>query len=460
MRILSFYLLFLLGSLQAASQQREQRLITAEQNYAMNCPGIVMVQAVFSATVYVNRLEINEGRFDKLVDSVKRLDTTGRLMSPGQKLDIVVKALSRNPLRYFTSGREYFRQAHRVQSTGTGFVVTGDGYVITNCHIIDRDSAFLRNKFIQSTFQEVTEANINALEFSWAMRLNDEQRSLLNEAYGTIYSQVSSMILFDLKKEFFVIYRADSDSGIYSVKKQASVIIKGQAMPGKDVAILKIPDIENLPTVMLSNDTLVRIGTEVFVLGYPEPVNTNTFLASETILEPTLTSGIVSAIKKSIGRWPVIQMDAIITHGSSGSPVVNDKGEVIGLATFGSLDQGGSALASGYNFAIPVSVVNEFIRAVRLEPEQSRATRYFNQGLDHFYQQFYRKARERFEETANLNPHYPQLQFYLEQCRERIEGGADRQTPPRMYVFWVMIVIAVLTSGYLFLKKRREKLIR
>ena len=60
--------------------------ITAEHNYARNSPGIVMVQAVFSATVYVNRVEINERMFDKLVDSVKRLDTTGTLMSPGQSL--------------------------------------------------------------------------------------------------------------------------------------------------------------------------------------------------------------------------------------------------------------------------------------------------------------------------------------------------------------------------------------
>ena len=449
---------FLLVICCAMSQKKAYtQTIIAEHNYARNCPGIVMVQAVFSATVYVNRLEINERMFDKLVDSVKRLDTTGTLMSPGQKLDIVVKALYKSPFRFFSAGDEYFRQAHRVQSNGTGFLVTGDGYLITNCHIIDRDSLFIRNKFIQSTFREVTEANINALQSSWAMKLTDQQKSLLNDAYGLVYSQVSSMILFDLKKEFFALYRAENEHESYTVKKPARVILKGQAMPGKDVAILKIDDAKNLPTLTLSRDSLTRIGTQVFVFGYPEPVSTNAFLASDASMEPSLTAGIVSAIKKSIGGWPVIQMDAMISHGSSGSPVCNDKGEVIGLATFGSLDQGGGTLASGFNFSIPVPVIREFISAAGLHPEPSDATIYFNQGLQYFYQQYFRKAKDQFLEAQRLNESYPQVHFFIQQCNARIDGGSDKQSPPRKYVFWIMIVIAVLTVGYLFLKMHRER---
>ena len=314
-----------------------------------------MVQAVFSATVYVNKVEMNEKRFDRLVDSVKTLDTTGNILSPGQKLDIVVKALYKSPLRFFSGGTDYFRQVHRVQSSGTGFFITGDGYIVTNCHVIDRDSAFIRSKFILSTYQAVTEANINALQSSWAMTLSDEQRNLLYNAYAQIYSQVSSMILFDLKKEVYVLYRADTTGRrlLYTKKKIAKVIRKGRPMPGKDVALLKIEGEKNLPTLSFSNDSIV-IGTQVLVFGYPDPATSNPFLATEAGIDPTLTTGIVSAIKKSIGGWPVIQMDALISHGSSGSPLCNDKGEVIGFADFGSHDQG-SILVSGFNFAIPVS---------------------------------------------------------------------------------------------------------
>ncbi len=431
--------------------------VTPEHNYARNSPGIVMVQAVFSATVYVNQVRMNERVFDKLVDSVRRLDTTGTILTPGQKLDLVVKALYKTPFRFFSAGDDYFRQAHRVQSTGTGFLVTADGYIVTNCHIIDRDSSFIRNKFILETFQEVTRANINSLQSSWAMTLTDQQRDLLYNAYGLIYSQLSEMILFDLKKEVFVLYRADMENGTTTAKKQARVVVKGKAMPGKDVAILKIENAHDLPVLTFSKDTITRIGTQVFVLGYPEPATANTFLASEASIDPTLTSGIVSAVKKSVGGWPVIQMDAMISHGSSGSPVCNDKGEVIGLATFGSFEQGSSLLVSGFNFAIPVSVVKEYIDSAKLIPAEGEATRFFNEGLGLFYQQFYRKALNKFERVEKLNNQYPQLHFYLQQCHLKIDRGADRQSPPRQYVFWMMALIAFMTLAYIVYKIRKRK---
>ena len=429
--------------------------LSPEFNYARNRPGIVMVQAIFSATVHVNRLEMNERMFDKLVDSVKTLDTTGNILTPGQKLDLVVKSLYKAPLRYFSRTAEYFKQVHRVQATGTGFLVTSDGYLVTNCHIIDRDSAFIRNKFILSTYQEVTESNINALESSWAMTLTDQQRTMLYDAYSLIYSQVSSMILFDLKKEIYVLYRTDGDLSV--VKEKAVVIQKGQSMPGKDVAILKIMHGKNLPTLTISDDSIVRIGAQVLVLGYPEPASSNIFLATEESIEPTLTAGVVSAIKKSVGGWPVIQMDAIISHGSSGSPVCNDKGEVIGLVTFGSREQTGTNLASGFNFAIPVSVVNEFLHAAGVRPTPGKLTQIFNQGLDLYFQEYFRKALRKFEEIKRLNKDYPQLDFYIAECKAKMAGGGDKQPPAYKMVLWIIFISALALGLYLLARFRRGR---
>ncbi|MBK5272570.1 MAG: trypsin-like peptidase domain-containing protein, partial [Bacteroidia bacterium] len=345
------------------------------------------------------------------------------------------------------------RQVHRVESTGSGFIVSGDGYIVTNCHVIDRDSAFIRSKFILSTFREVTETNINSLQSSWAMTLSDEQRNLLYNAYGLIYSQVSSMILFDLKKEVYVLYRGDKENGeTETIRKQAIVVRKGSPMPGKDVAILKIEDGTNLPTLAFSKDSIARIGTQVLVFGYPEPVTSNSFLAKEASIDPTLTAGILSAIKESVGGWPVIQMDALISHGSSGSPVCNDKGEVIGLTTFGSLEEGSNSLVSGFNFAIPVSVVKEYIDSSGL----SEASVLFNEGLDLYYGQFFSKALSKFNKVKKLNNRFPQLTFYINECSNKISRGNDKHTAPRKYVLWIMLIIAALTGGYLFFIKKQK----
>lgn len=432
------------------------QVITAEQNYAGNSPGIAMVQTVFAATVYVNKVEINQDRFDKLVDSVRQLDATGNLLPAEAKLDIVVKSLSNNPNRYFSATTAYFRQNHRIIAAGTGFFVTEDGYLVTNCHIIDRDSSFIRRKFIQTTYQDVTDANIRSLEEAWEMTLTDEQRDLLNNAYSVLYAQVSSMIIFDLNKEIFVQYRANSNGIDLPVRRRpARVVIKGKAMPGKDVAILKIDSVNQMPTLQLSRDSLARIGEPVLVYGYPAPVTSNFYLARETNMEPTLTAGLVSAIKKSIGGWPVIQMDAMITHGSSGSPVCNNRGQVVGLATFGSIDLAASNLASGFNFSIPGYMIRQFLDSVDVVPMASDATRSYNRALDYFYQGYYSKALRRFEVVKRLNPDYPELSVFLDECHRRIDAGADREAVSRHYMFRIFAILLVAGGLFIYYRWRR-----
>jgi serine protease Do len=434
------------------------QVITAEHNYARNSPGVAMVQTVFSATVYVNKVEMNQKRFRQLVDSVKKLDTTGTMLSAEQKLDIVVKALYKNPFRFFSATTEYLSQEHRILSNGTGFFITGDGYFITNCHVIDRDSAFIRQQFIMSTFKEVTDANILSLQSSWAMNLSEEQRNLLYNSYSLIYSQLSSMILFDLKKDIYIIYRADNGKNKpFRIKKLARLVKKGRRMPGKDVAILKVEGVKNLSTLAVSKDSTIGIGERILVFGYPEPATSNAYLAPESNSEPTLTAGIVSSIKQSIGGWPVIQMDALISHGSSGSPVCNEKGAVIGLATFGSLEQNSGNLASGYNFAIPVSVIREFLDSARVQPKLSEASLIYNEGLEFFYNAFYTKALKKFEKVNKINGNYPQLNYYSTLCSQKIEAGEDRESFIQRNFFRIIMLILIIAGIYVYYRWQSSK---
>jgi len=438
----------------------QAQVISIEENYARNAPGIAMIQTIHSATVYVNKVTVNESRFNQLVDSIQKLDPGSGLFSAEQKLDMVVKALYKSPVRFFSRTDEYFRQQHRILSNGTGFFVTGDGYVITNCHVIERDSSFIRRKFILSTFQEVTENNIRALEASWQMTLNAEQRNLLYDVYGFIYSKISPVKLFDLRQELFVMYRIDNGSGgMARIKKPAKVVVKGKPMPGKDVAILKIDDVSNLPVLRISKELNPRIGSRVLVLGFPEPAGNNAFLASESATEPTLTQGVISAIKKSIGGWPVLQMDALIAHGSSGSPVFDDRGEVIGLATFGSLEQTTGNLASGFNFAIPLAVIGEFIDSAGITPRISQASIAYNQGLQFFYTAYYRKALTKFNEALRLNGNYPQIRSLIRQAEKKIATGDDRQSFLEKNFFRIIAIFLVMAGIYVFYRQRRQTLL-
>ena len=119
-----------------------------------------------------------------------------------------------------------------------------------------------------------------------------------------------------------------------------------------DVAVIKI-DGGNFPTVSLGNDVASRIGEWVLAIGNPLG------------LENTVTAGIISAKGRSLADLmnpngenkyaitDLIQTDAAINPGNSGGPLVNARGEVIGINSAIASPTGYNA---GYGFAIPITL--------------------------------------------------------------------------------------------------------
>jgi serine protease Do len=431
--------------------------LSPEENYALNRPGVVMIKTVFSASVYVNKMKINNKRFNLLVDSIQRIDTNGIIFTPEQKLDIVLREMNNNPARFFKATFDYIKQIEEITATGTGFFITGDGYVATNSHLIDRDNAFIRRHFILTAFQQITDASIAALEVSWATTFTEQQRSLLYNTYASVYSRLFSMVLNDLKKNIYVVYRRDTaNHATISETKRASVVIKGMPMPGKDVAILKIDSDAEVPTLKISAEKLPQVGEQLYVYGYPAPVTNNDFVAAESAIEPTFTTGIVSAIKNSVNGWPVIQTDANINHGSSGGPVCNIKGEVIGLTTFGSIENGGG-LAAGLNFAIPVMILKEYLDSAGIVPKPSRPARLFAEGLDWYEKKHYSRALKVFEEMKKMKVSYPSLELYITNSKSAIERGADEGSKNILNFILIVVLSLLVVIPYILLLRRKRK---
>jgi serine protease Do len=444
-------LLFLIASVVTTHGQQ----LTAVQNYGVNRPGVVMVRTIFSADVYVNKMQLDSRHFNHLVDSIQKADSSGVIYTAEQKLDIVLREINNHPSRFFKASLDYIKEPEEITSSGTGFLVTEDGYVATNCHLIDRDNAFIRRQFFLSAFQQITEANISALENAWATRFSEQQKSILENTYASVYARLFSMALYDLKKDIFIEYSIDADSGnTGSIKKLAHVIIKGQPMPGKDIAILKMDGDSALPTLKIAQDELPRVGEQLFVYGFPGPVTNNNYVATESAIEPTLTTGIVSALKKSVAGWPLIQMDANINRGSSGGPVCNEKGEVVGLTTFGSIENSGG-LAAGLNFAIPVSILQEYLDSAGVTAHPSETSRLFGEAVVFYDHEFYSDALKKFKEVNKLNKHFPGLAFYTKDSEKRLQQKDEKKSSmiqTDLFVFGVLLFGAIMLFRY-FRKK-------
>ncbi|MCA9024183.1 MAG: Do family serine endopeptidase [Planctomycetaceae bacterium] len=152
-----------------------------------------------------------------------------------------------------------------------------------------------------------------------------------------------------------------------------------QADPRSDVAIVRVDAGEALPSMAMGDSDQMEIGDWVLALGNPFDIGT------------TVTSGIISAKQRNTGineRESYLQTDAAINPGNSGGPLVNLRGEVVGINTAISTRSGGY---DGVGFAIPINnarwVANQLIdhgavkRAylgVRLQEMNPRLREQFN----------------------------------------------------------------------------------
>lgn len=114
-----------------------------------------------------------------------------------------------------------------------------------------------------------------------------------------------------------------------------------------DLALLKIKPNKPLPTIRLGDSSMLKVGQKVLAIGNPFGFN------------GTLTTGIVSRIDYERNK---IQTDAAINPGSSGGPILNANGEVIGISqSIFNPDNNKSNI--GIGFAVPANEVKKLVSA-------------------------------------------------------------------------------------------------
>ena len=137
-------------------------------------------------------------------------------------------------------------------------------------------------------------------------------------------------------------------------------------------------------------------------------------------LEGSVSNGIVSAVREISGYGKIIQITASISPGSSGSPVVNMLGQVIGIATLQ------AAEGQNLNFAVPaerisqlkVSDVKTFssLAADTQKNKRSAAETAYSQGLAQISRDDYARAVVSFEKAVDIDPNYAEAWYQAGYC--------------------------------------------
>ena len=118
-----------------------------------------------------------------------------------------------------------------------------------------------------------------------------------------------------------------------------------------DLALLKVSTDRQKSVLFAKSD--VEVGDRVFAIGNSLGDGLN------------LLDGIVGDVNRKFKSTKAFLFNALVTHGCSGGPVFNDKGEVCGVTV------GGANVAAGMNFALPITTVIDFIERAKTEKELS-----------------------------------------------------------------------------------------
>ncbi|HEX2064109.1 MAG TPA: trypsin-like peptidase domain-containing protein, partial [Acidimicrobiales bacterium] len=121
-----------------------------------------------------------------------------------------------------------------------------------------------------------------------------------------------------------------------------------------DLALLRIRGARGLPTAELGSSADLQVGDDVIAIGNALGLRG----------APSVTRGIVSGLNRSLGSISdLIQTDAAINPGNSGGPLVNARGQVVGINTASAGARGGGAQNIG--FAIPIDQARPIVERLR-----------------------------------------------------------------------------------------------
>ncbi len=243
----------------------------------------------------------------------------------------------------------------------------------------------------------------------------------------------SIVIIFAYDKNGEIISQA---SGFF-INKKGSIVTNYHVIEGAYSAIIKtfkgatytITDIEaddpEGDIICLSIDIPQK---EVMPLSFstvgPQPGEKIAVIGNPMGLELTVSDGIVSAVREIPEFGNIIQITAPISPGSSGSPVVNLKGEVIGIATFQLVE------GQNLNFAVPSSRIKNLILSEGKSLEQWKTERkqvwigsaeeLISQGISHLLREDYENALDYFKSAMAKEPNNPRAHFLAAYCQEKL----------------------------------------
>jgi hypothetical protein len=321
-----------------------------------------------------------------------------------------------------------------IGGSGTGFFITPDGYIATNAHVVS----------------DIHEGDEVAKEALYKLLLKELDRAYAKEISRMSDQEIERLLrsikLVSLEKRAYVVL-PNGDKLDYKIEQY------GKPGSGRDAAIIKVKT-ENAPTLPIGDSTRTQVADQIVVLGYPGVADMKVLLDEKSQLQCSVTDGAISSLKRASSGEQILQISAPITHGNSGGPALDLKGNVVGLATFGNEGE-----IQGFNFLVASGTLKEILEDGKIEPKPSETNKLWHEGLTKYWASEYSAAITKFQEVESLFPAHSEAPLLIRESITAKKEGKEKKPSSGGHGLLVGLIVGgiVVVGGGAFAFSRRNK---